>query len=82
MLLFLKRKANARVSFYESSIEVRESQEYLDVSQIDFVQAQEVDCIRFENLFNSHRWNLHSLSRTVLTYSCTAPLTAIDGAAI
>ena len=51
MLLFLKRKANARVSFYESSIEVRESQEYLDVSQIDFVQAQEVDCIRFENTF-------------------------------
>jgi len=40
VLLFLKRKANARVSFYESSIEVRESQEYLDVSQIDFVQAQ------------------------------------------
>ena len=51
VLLFLKRKANARVSFYESPIEVRESQEYLDVSQIDFVQAQEVDCIRFENTF-------------------------------
>jgi hypothetical protein len=40
-----------QVSFYESSIEVRESQEYLDVWQIDFVQAQEVDCIRFENTF-------------------------------
>jgi hypothetical protein len=46
VLLFLKRRANARVSFYESSIEVRESQEYLD-----FVQAQEVDSIRFENTF-------------------------------
>jgi hypothetical protein len=48
VLLFLKRKANARLSFYESSIEVLESQEHLEIGS---VQAQEVDCIRFENKF-------------------------------